>query len=262
MVVLFLLIKIQFCHHMPKPCCCGFLNDQASDRKILRLGAVSPTSVNVRVVAATNMDLKKLVSEGKFKADLYYRLNVAQINLSPLRDRPSEKVPLARHFLKMFSEKYNKRLQFFDRAAEQYIQISSWPGNIRQLSNLIERSVINSSNSSEELRKSDLLIDNDLEGSELSTLLDTALANYGDVNFDRITAVFLRDAYIKTGGIKKEAAEILGLQYNTFRLRWDKARQNYPELFPVNIFGPRPLPDTIIPEDNVETPRTLDSGPH
>lgn len=115
------------------------------DRKIMKVGGINEIPVDTKIVAATNQDLKKLIEEGKFREDLYYRLNVLPIKIHPLRDRPGDIIPLAKYFL----NKYNKKHSFETRIDEivyEKLESYSWPGNVRELENLIERLVITSSN--------------------------------------------------------------------------------------------------------------------
>lgn len=107
-----------------------------------RLGSSLPVKVNVRVIAATNKDLEKLVSEGEFREDLYYRLNVFPITVPPLRDRIEDIKPLTNHFTEKYSKKIGKRIGKISKDAIDALNSYTWPGNIRELENVIERAVI------------------------------------------------------------------------------------------------------------------------
>jgi DNA-binding NtrC family response regulator len=110
--------------------------------EIERLGGESTRKVNVRLVAATNVDLEAAVAKGRFRRDLWYRLNVYPIRIPPLRERIADIEPLARHLLTRFMTTHNKRLKGFgDRALQALLQ-HDWPGNVRELENLVERGVI------------------------------------------------------------------------------------------------------------------------
>lgn len=109
--------------------------------EITRVGGTSKKQLNVRYIAATNKDLKKLVHEGVFREDLYYRLNVVQIAIPPLRERKEDIAPLFQHFLKKFKRKYNKDLQI-SSGALRLLEEYEWPGNVRQLENIVEQLVI------------------------------------------------------------------------------------------------------------------------
>lgn len=111
------------------------------EKEIIRIGGTNSIPVDVRILAATNQDLKKLISEGKFRQDLYYRLNVINIEIPPLRHRRDDIIPLAIHFLKIFNEKYHKKKELSMQAAK-ILRNMDWPGNIRELENLIENMVV------------------------------------------------------------------------------------------------------------------------
>ncbi len=117
------------------------------DRSFRRLGALKPTLVDVRVIAATNRDLKRLSAEGKFREDLYYRLSVVPITAPPLRKHPKSIEPLAHYFLRLLSTKMGRSMTGFEPKAMRTLLAYSWPGNVRELRNVIERGVILSSGS-------------------------------------------------------------------------------------------------------------------
>ena len=112
------------------------------ERDFIPVGSTIPKRVNVRFVAATNKELQNEVSEGHFREDLFYRLNVITITLPPLRERPEDVVPLAQHFLRRFSERMGKDIHSIDAKAQEALQAYGWPGNVRELENVMERAVI------------------------------------------------------------------------------------------------------------------------
>ena len=114
------------------------------DREILPVGAVRPRPVDVRVIAATNRELQKEVEQGRFRSDLYFRLNVAVLTIPPLRERRSDIIPLARSFLRHFCARYRKTASF-SREAEQAMAAYAWPGNIRELEHIVEARLITQS---------------------------------------------------------------------------------------------------------------------
>ncbi|WP_432663358.1 sigma 54-interacting transcriptional regulator [Wukongibacter baidiensis] len=111
------------------------------ERRLTRLGGVIERDVDVRIIAATNKNLKKMVADGEFRADLYYRLNVVPLEIPPLRKRKSDILPLCHHFISIFNKKYlcNKDIT---SAVEKIFLSYSWPGNIRELENIIERLIV------------------------------------------------------------------------------------------------------------------------
>ncbi len=111
------------------------------ERRIIRLGAVTPKSVDIRIVAATHRDLEAMVAEGRFRADLYYRLNVVPVTIPPLRERPEDIPVLARAFLDKFCARYRVERTLTPEAVSRLVAYS-WPGNVRELENLVERLVV------------------------------------------------------------------------------------------------------------------------
>lgn len=112
------------------------------DKEFIHLGGLKPIKVDVRLMAATNIDLEKAVAEGKFREDLFYRLNVVPIALPPLRERKDDILLLANYFLERYNEKLNKEISSFSEEAMDLLVSHSWPGNVRELENAVERAVI------------------------------------------------------------------------------------------------------------------------
>lgn len=112
------------------------------EREIERVGGRHPILVDVRIVAATNRDLKQEMAEGRFRSDLYYRLNVFPLAVPPLRERPEDILPLATHFLQRFSKKLGKPLTGLTTDAAQQLLAYAWPGNVRELEHVVERAAI------------------------------------------------------------------------------------------------------------------------
>jgi two-component system NtrC family response regulator len=115
-----------------------FLQDQVVER----IGGRKPVQVNVRIVCATNQDLDRMMAEGRFREDLYYRLNEVTVQVPPLRERPGDAVVLASYFLRRFTSEYGRQIRGFASAALVAIQDYSWPGNVRELENRIKRAVV------------------------------------------------------------------------------------------------------------------------
>lgn len=111
------------------------------ENTVERLGGTSPIKIDVRIISATNKNLRQEVTNGKFREDLYYRINVIPIKLPPLRDRENDVLICAQHFLNTFCEKFKKRKLNFSKEVKEYFQIYEWPGNIRELQNVVEYAV-------------------------------------------------------------------------------------------------------------------------
>ena len=112
------------------------------ERQVVRVGSRQPVAVDVRLVAATNVDLKEAVAAGRFREDLYYRLNVAPVLLPPLRDRPGDILPLAYHFLSIYSERLGYSTVNLSSNAMERLLTYPWPGNIRELENTIHHALL------------------------------------------------------------------------------------------------------------------------
>ena len=112
------------------------------EREVDRIGGARPIPVNIRLVAATNRELKEMVKEGKFREDLYYRLHVFQLDIPPLRARPDDVPVLARAFLESLAPQLRKSIKTFDAEALDALSAYSWPGNVRELRNVIERALV------------------------------------------------------------------------------------------------------------------------
>jgi len=112
------------------------------NRSVTRVGDTKSIPVDIRLICATNADIPSLVKEGKFREDLYYRLNTISLELPPLRERRDEIIPLAERFIKEFSEKYGRSVNGLSQNAENELKSYTWPGNIRELRNCIEKAVI------------------------------------------------------------------------------------------------------------------------
>ncbi len=172
----------------------------------LRVGGTRPVSVDVRVIAATHQDIKKMTSEGKFREDLYYRLNVVQINIPPLRERKEDIEKLVFYFIKRHQMDLNLPANFsVPEETIAYIKNYHWPGNIRQLENAIERALV--MGNGKELRIGDL--PKDVENAETETIeTGESLKDAQDI--------FKKSYVIKTlaqvGGNRTQAAEILKIQ--------------------------------------------------
>ena len=111
-------------------------------RSVVRVGGSQAIPVNIRLICATNMDLEQLVREGRFREDLYYRINTVHIALPPLRERKEDIVPLAERFIGQFAEKYHRPLTGLDDSAKAVLESGRWSGNIRELQNCVEKAVI------------------------------------------------------------------------------------------------------------------------
>ena len=111
-------------------------------QQITRLGATRPVSIDVRLISATNMNIRAMVEEGTFRQDLLYRINTIELHIPPLRERGNDIQLLADYFLIRYARKYKKEIKGLSREARSKLQNYNWPGNVRELQHAIERAVI------------------------------------------------------------------------------------------------------------------------
>ena len=112
------------------------------ERNFERLGSNATINVNIRLICATNRNLSEMVQQGKFREDLFYRMNVVQMHLPPLRERRDDISLLAQHFLQISSEQFNKKVRRFSQPALHALEEYAWPGNVRELENAVQRAVV------------------------------------------------------------------------------------------------------------------------
>ena len=190
------------------------------EREFERLGGTKTIKVDVRVVAATNQDLRAALEQGTFREDLYYRLNVVPVNIPALRERKEDIPALVNHFLAHFAKESGKAIRGITPAALRLLEAYHWPGNVRELENVIERAIV--------LATGDVI---DVTDLRLEPPPSRAEAAPGDVaqpflpegmTLDRYEEELIREAMRRTGGNKSQAARLLGLTRNTLRYRLSK----------------------------------------
>jgi two-component system response regulator PilR (NtrC family) len=198
-----------------------------AERRILPVGSYQEKAVDVRILAASNKDLDKEVREGRFREDLYYRLNVVRIELPPLRDREGDIPILARHFCEDFSDEYTKDLRGISLEAMEVLNSWQWPGNIRELKNVVERAVA--------LESGPEITPQSLPQCMREARIGTAIA-IGDPGKDALPAEgvqldvvlasmerhYFELALERTQGNKTRAASLLGMSFRSFRYRLAK----------------------------------------
>jgi len=184
------------------------------EREFMRLGGMETIKVDARIIAATNVDLRKMVDDGRFREDLYYRLHVITIQLPPLRDRKSDIPLLAQHFLTKYGEENGKRELELTADALDLLMDYDWPGNVRELENVIERAVVLSSGS----RIGADLIPSDVRKTPVFQLPDVAVPPEG-ISFKEVITDFEKRLIESTleaaGGVQKRAAELLHIKPTT-----------------------------------------------
>ncbi len=179
-------------------------------RSIVRVGGNESRPVNIRLICATNMDLEQLVREGRFREDLYYRINTVHIALPPLRERREDIVPLAERFLEGFAQKYHRALEGLDASARQALEAHRWSGNIRELQNCIEKAVI--------LSDGNELTAKDIQLEQAAKAVGTTIKAVSDAEEERL----IRQAMDRTNGNISAAAKMLGVSRPTLYAKLKK----------------------------------------
>ncbi|QDT36214.1 sigma-54-dependent transcriptional regulator [Stratiformator vulcanicus] len=189
------------------------------ERKITRLGGNDEVPINVRLVAATNADLKQLVAEKRFRDDLYYRINVVSIHLPPLRERRGDIPLLLDHFQKEITQRSGKEVRGFTRTARQALMSYEWPGNIRQLRNSVERMIVLDIDGM--LDKDDLpeeiapLARDEDETGEILPTADSGADQLIGRPMNEVEKYYIQRALEVTSGKREEAAKMLGIGERT-----------------------------------------------
>jgi DNA-binding NtrC family response regulator len=172
------------------------------EREFERVGGNETVSVDVRVIAATNRNLQRMVEEGKFREDLFYRLNVISLEMPALRARPSDTALLASHFLRKYAAENGKELRGFSSAALEHMTAYQWPGNVRELENVVERAVVLAE--SAEVTLADL-------PPQLATAKPREGLQIPGATMDEIERYAITKTLESTGGSTSRAAEILNI---------------------------------------------------
>jgi two-component system, NtrC family, response regulator AtoC len=177
--------------------------------EVRRLGDSASRQVDVRVVAATSRDLEADVADGRFRADLYYRVNVVQIHLPPLRERTEDVPELVRHFIDRFNVRLGLRITGTSAAAMRALIEYPWPGNVRELENVIERAMVLADGSQLDVGQLPALTIGSARGDDGSSLLDLSVKR----RTDELERVLIREALERTRGNRTRAAKLLDLSH-------------------------------------------------
>jgi len=188
------------------------------ERRFRRVGGLEELQADIRVIAATNQDLTKAVAEGRFREDLYYRINVIPIALPPLRERREDVPLLAEHFLSKYAEQMGKQIASISQGAMDLLTQHDWPGNIRELENVIERAVA--------LESTPAILPDSLptvvrgETAKNGSMPVESLPDSGfdlEAHVKEIERGYIAQALERAGGVQVKAAELLGMSFRSFR---------------------------------------------
>jgi two-component system response regulator AtoC len=185
-----------------------------------RMGGVKDIKVDVRIITATNKDLRKLMDEGKFREDLFYRINIVALHIPALRERREDILPLAKYFVQKYNEDFHKTVEKISKEVEQFLVGYDWPGNVRELRNVVERAMI--------LGDGDTLL---MEHLPIDILGQTArhggamkglrIPSEG-ISMEKVEEALVRQALEMTGGNQTKAAKLLDISRDSLRYRMQK----------------------------------------
>ena len=193
------------------------------DKTFKAVGGLEDVSVDVRVIAATNLNLEEAVARGRFREDLYYRLNVIRLRMPPLRERKEDIPLLARHFLEIYAKELGKTIKKISHEAELLLLAYDYPGNVRELENIIERAAA--------LEHHDAVLPESLPeflrqpAAAPAPPAAVGLPEQGmnlDATIEDIERRLISEALRRSKGVKKDAAELLGISFRSFRYRLAK----------------------------------------
>jgi DNA-binding NtrC family response regulator len=194
----------------------------------MRLGGTKPIKVDVRIIAATNANLKEDVANEKFREDLYYRLNVVPLYIPPLRDREEDIMPLALHMVERYNKELKKNFTGFTPAAADVMTSYNWPGNIRELKNVIERTMIlapgtliDAAYLPEEIRD----YEPPAAVAETSLYTDALPTGQQFVSIRELEDRYIHEVLIATGNNKAQTARILGIHPTSLMRRLKKEQE-------------------------------------
>jgi transcriptional regulator with PAS, ATPase and Fis domain len=185
-----------------------------------RIGGVKDIQVNVRIITATNQDLMKLKEEGKFREDLFYRINITALRMPPLRERPKDILPLTKYFIQKYNEKFHKDVQKVSKVVEDFFMAYNWPGNVRELRNVIERAMI--------LGDGDTLLMEHLpteilgQGSKEGKVAEGIRIPPEGISLEKVEEALVRQALRMTDGNQTKAAKLLDISRDALRYRMQK----------------------------------------
>jgi two-component system response regulator PilR (NtrC family) len=197
------------------------------DSRVRPVGATTETEVNVRVLAATNRDLQNAVDDGRFREDLFYRLNAIEIDLPPLKDRPEDVFLLAEYFLQQFRADASHEISSFSDEAKTLLEAYDWPGNVRELENAIRRAVTFERDSSihpDSLPNQVRAGARDKDGGAVAPG-PTELPSEGfdlEEHLEEIKRSYMTTAMKQADGVQKKAAKLLGMSFRSFRYYLDR----------------------------------------
>jgi len=191
------------------------------ERKFERVGGGESIDVDIRIVAASNRDLHEAVSRGEFREDLFYRLNVVHVEMPPLRERREDVPLLSMHFLERYARENSKTFKGFSPEAVEYLSAYEWPGNVRQLQNVVERCVVLAA--TDQIEVEDLPAEIKDEESQYKSAVDLLPVQIDLADtLEKIEAALIRRALAKSNFVQVKAADMLGVSKSLLQYKLKK----------------------------------------
>ena len=185
-----------------------------------RIGGIKDIQVDIRIITATNKDLLKLKEEGRFREDLFYRINVTPIRIPPLQERRDDILPLAKYFMEKYNEEFHKNVQKISTGVEDFLKNYNWPGNVRELKNVIERAMI--------LGEGDTLLMEHLpieilgQASRQGGVIEGIRIPPEGISLEKVEEALVKQALKMTNGNQTKAAKLLDISRDALRYRMQK----------------------------------------
>jgi len=183
-----------------------------------RVGGVKDIHVDVRIIAATNRDLRKLMAEGRFREDLFYRINIVALSIPALRKRRDDILPLAKHFIDKYNKDFHKMVRKMSKETKHFFMVYGWPGNVRELKNVIERAMI--------LGEGDSLLLEHLPMEIVNRNQEQIMTGFNlppeGISMEKLEESLVRKALIMTCGNQTKSATLLGISRDSLRYRMQK----------------------------------------
>ncbi|MBC8191509.1 MAG: sigma-54-dependent Fis family transcriptional regulator [Candidatus Marinimicrobia bacterium] len=195
------------------------------EKTFRRVGGTKEIKIDARIISASSKDLMTLVEENKFRADLYYRLNVASVRLPALRERDDDIIILSNYFLDVFNKEFKRNIRSISPAAQKMLMKHPWVGNVREIRNVIERAVL--FEQGDVLSPQTISLQHDSQSREVQDLLDVSVNQVfhlpeEGISLEELEQNLLKQALERTGGNKTKAAALLGLSRETMKYRLKK----------------------------------------
>ncbi len=195
------------------------------EREVERVGGKKPVALDIRIIATSNRDMAEAVAQGRFREDLYYRLNVFPVAIPALRERPQDILPIARHFLQVHGTHFARTGMVFSRAAEAVLQAHAWPGNVRELENVIQRALIMAPGGEVEPDHLGLLhsMRTNPRPVDMPAAVEEKLGDH--INMKDLEREHILRTLSEVGGSRKLAIERLGISERTLRYKLQQYRE-------------------------------------